>query len=223
MDLVFPFLRITLSFLYKCSVNFSRKTKLRQAFSFNSHKLNAVVYLYSVYNPEIIALHKNCHLWLLRVDSKNFSLAYHLTIPIILTNSSKWSKPTTTQDNYSLITNLAMCTSKCVRWRDLIPTFSGIFLLWECWLLLSDLKVLSLRSSLAGTSLMFECCPIITVNQANVHISNCNQCSFVCTGLQTAHSHMMLTRGTSKTRNLRSTFMRKHLWVILLLLKWRVK
>ena len=48
---------------------------------------------------------------------------------------------------------------------------------------------------------MFECWPIITVNQANVHISNCNQCSFVCTGLQTADSHMMLTQGTTLRSN----------------------
>ena len=207
MDLVFPFLRITLSFLYKCSVNFSRKTKLRQAFSFNSHKWNAVVYLYSVYNPEIIALHKNCHLWLLRVDSKNFSLAYHLTIPIILTNSSKWSKPTTTQDNYSLITNFAMFLFVYVRWRDFNLTFSDFSLVRMVTVVV---WFESIEPSLAGTSLMFECCPIITVNQANVHISNCNQCSFVCTGLQTAHSHMMLARESTKT--LISTRMRRPLW-----------
>ena len=69
---------------------FFRKIKCRQLFSFKV-QIDAFVYLYSVYNTEIIALHKNCHLWLLRVDSKNFSLAYHLTIPIFITESSKWS------------------------------------------------------------------------------------------------------------------------------------
>ena len=69
---------------------FFRKIKCRQLFSFKA-QIDAFVYLYSVYNTEIIALHKNCHLWLLRVDSKNFSLAYHLTIPIFITEYSKWS------------------------------------------------------------------------------------------------------------------------------------
>ena len=47
---------------------FFQKNKIEtQPFSFWT-PTNAVVYLYSVdHNPEIIALHKNCHLWLLRV------------------------------------------------------------------------------------------------------------------------------------------------------------